>query len=484
MKERLRKTFKNYYHHGQCEHLSTTYEMTINFPVSILLECAKDKEIRDIAEAFLLYKWALLSLNNFQGTTLAPFARMNTQQNHRPEDGYVANGGFYNWLMWGWGEATNNFRKTFFAVDYEINEGTYIFYQAVSRIVPDEVFFRFAKTEEDFTLKSSAGFFGQYGQGVPHMIMRKIYRNKHYAIGTGNFRWVPGGDYADHDANAFSIVWPSDDRFNYIGCYHPFWYSDGDDRTADTWNHGNVSPFQQSVLHKNTAIVLFDIPDKDPWPGKPSYGKWEWRDGHADNLIKRGMLRYPKSIDEKVEENGWIFLREKDTYIGIKPLKDYYIQTDLKEKYIQEFNVVKSDHAQTGFVFELGAKEESGSFEQFRARLQKNKLSVQWNPFVVNYTNSKKDRIRIQYVPGLPVKEIPENERADHWPQIGCTGLAESIPEATINGKKEMSCDEWPMIESPYVHMEHSVLKIDDGKTKITVDWTGELPVISKNTAE
>lgn len=374
MKERLRKTFKNVYHHGYTEYLSTTYEVVMNFPVEILLEYAIDPEVKAIAEAFLLYKWSLISLNNFEGNIIAPFARMNVQQDHLPNS-QVAATAYYNWLMWGWGPASGNVSLNHYSQNYGpdyYQESSYSLYTALSGIVPDDIFFKLADSGTfPFTLKSSASTFGHHGTGAPHMMMRKVYRDRTFAVGSGNFRWVPGGDYTDHDNNGFSIVWHSPDRFNYIGCYHPYWYSDGDEpgRTPDTWYKGNISPFQQTALHKNTVITLFNIPEKDPWPERPNPSKWAWRDGHADNLIKRGMLRYPKSIDERVEEKGWIFLREGKTFIGIKPLKSFYEQTDLTGGGMDGFNVIKSDHAQTGFIFELGMEEEFGSFTKFRNKL-------------------------------------------------------------------------------------------------------------------
>ena len=483
MKERLRKTLKNYYDHGNTEYLSTTYEMTLLFPIDILFECAKDPEVKAIAEAFLLYQWSLVSLNNFDGTVLAPYGRMNTQQDHHLDNcKSVAALTFGNWVLWGWNEATNNVRSDNYKTEPYYSETTYSLYTAVSNNVPDDIFFELANSKTPFSLKSSASSFGHYGEGVPCLMMRKVYRDKTFAIGTGNFRWVPGGDYADHDADGFIIAWSSPKKFNYIGCYHPFWYSDGDEpgRTPDTWNHGNISPFQQTAHHKRSVITLFDIPDKDPWPNKPSPAKWAWRDGHADNMIKRGMIRFPKSMEEEIEENGWIFLRDGKTYIGIKPLKSYYIQRDLTGEGTDGFNIVKSDHAKTGFIFELGSEETAGSFEKFRDKLQKNKISIDWNKMKVSYTDSHKDRLQIQYVPGLPIAEVPVEKRPDHWPNMGITGMAESIPVVTINGKNEIPYQQWPMIESPHVNMNNSVLEID-GATRIRVDWQGEYPKISRS---
>lgn len=347
MKERLRVTFKNVYQHGYTEYLSTAYEVIMNYPVAILLEFAEDPEVKAIARAFLLYKWSLEALNNFDGRMIAPYGRMIGQEDYHPKDYYSFKVPtlFTHWLYWGWGENTGAVRLSYFE---DQSPTSHVIYCALSDSQPDNVFLKLGSNKTPFTGLSSASTFGEYGKSAPHMMMRKFYRDQTFAIGTGNFQWIPGGDYADHDTNPFNIIWSSSDQFNFINCTHPYWYSDGDDpdRTPDTWHNGGISPFMQTAHHENTAIVLFNVPEKDPWPNLPNQEKWAWRDGHANSLIKRGMFRYPKSVDEKIEKDGWIFLREGITFIGIRPLKSYYEQTNLPEKQLAGFNVIKSDHAQ------------------------------------------------------------------------------------------------------------------------------------------
>ncbi len=476
MKERMRKTFQNAYRHGYTEYLSTAYEVIMNYPVAILLEFAEDPEMKSIAKAFLLYKWSLLSLNNFDGRMIAPYARMLGQEDYHPKEysAFKVPTLIANWLYWGWGENTGSLRLS----DFEHQSPTsHVIYCALSEEQPDSIFMNLGNSSSPFTGLSSASTFGEYGTGVPHMMMRKFFRNRDFAIGTGNFRWVPGGDYADHDTNPFNIIWRSSDRFNYINCTHPYWYSDGDDkdRSPDTWHNGGASPFMQTAQHENTAIALFNIPDNDPWPGMPNAQKWSWRDEHRANLIKRGMLRYPASIDEKVEKKGWIFLREGETYIGIKPLKNYYVQTDLKGTGLEGFHIVKSDHARTGFIFEVGTSNEFESFPEFQNKLLNNKLVVDWEKVTVNYTDSRNNQIYLEYQPGLPVKEeyVPQ-----HLTKKGIKGLAESIPVVKINSVPQIPYDQWPMIESPFINMENSVLEINYGKQHIQVDWTSDYPHI------
>ena len=98
----------------------------------------------------------------------------------------------------------------------------------------------------------------------------------------------------------------------------------------------------------------------------------------------------------------------------------------------------------------MGTKDEFGSFEQFRKKLPENKLTIDWEKMTISYSNSKGTDLRIQYNAGLPVD-------AD--------GLARSVPSVWINGKMDVSYDLWPMIESPHVNMDDSVLKIQSGKT-------------------
>ena len=485
LKEWIRKTFKNYYERSYAEYLSTTYESVLVIPVEVLYQYTKDPEVRDMAEAFLLFHWSLIALNTFDGEIIPPFGRMNTQQDHlhapKPQAwSELPAFSYYTWVLFGWGEATNNIRLE----DYlNFNESTFGIYAAMSETMMPDIFFELAASKEPVTVRTSASTFGWHGSGVPNAMLRKIYRTGQYAVGTGNFRWVPGGDYADHDTCGFGITWNSRNKFNYIHCMHPFWYTEGDDisRTAECWDHGGVSPFMQTAQYENTAIVLFDIPDKDPWEGKPSDEKWAWRNKRADDLLKRGMFRFPKTMQYiPADENGWIFLRDGRTYIAVKPLKSHYFQRDSRDVSLIGINVIKSDHAKTGFIFEVGTEQEYRDFGNFRRKVTTNQVDVDWDTMTVEYTNSRDDTLRIKYVPGLPI--APVADKPPHWnSRPFFSGMAESIPEVTINGKPEVSVADWALIESPAINMKGSILNIDDGKTKITVDWTGNLPKIMRD---
>jgi len=163
--------------------------------------------------------------------------------------------------------------------------------------------------------------------------------------------------------------------------------------------------------HKNAAIAIFNIPETDPWAER---GRPDWlpfRDQHYDNLIKEAFVRYPKSIDEVMEENGWVFLREGSVYIAIRPLKPYTIETNPegvaavgRDKSIlgpvgENFNAIRSAFAQTGFVYDVATEAEFASFAVFRTAAIKNPPSVDWNTLSVTYTSLAGDKITATWNP-------------------------------------------------------------------------------------
>ncbi|MGQ1889007.1 hypothetical protein ACT29H_01045 [Thermophagus sp. OGC60D27] len=477
LKNNLSTTFKNVYAKGNAESLSTTYEQVYNFPIEILYECAEDADVKKMAEAMLLYKWALISLLQFEGTTIAPYARMNTQQDHAPTYYYVAGTTYYNWLLFGWGSASDNVKLEQFTKNY--SDASETLYTVVSEVEIPEVFFRIGMDKSPMTIKSSMPTFGSYGSGVPHAVMRKAYRAENFAIGTGNFRWVPGGDLM-FATNGFNICWSSADRFNYIGCFAPYFFTKGSG--PDTWDLGNISPFQQTAHHEGSVITLFDIPQEDPWPNvqNPISGEdfWGWRSAYADDLVKVGMVRYPKTMDEEIEKEGWIFLREGEVYIGIKPLKDYTIDKTSPDASLDGFNVIKSSFAKTGFVFEVSDSETSGSFADFQTKVLSNSLSVDWGEMTCEYTNINGDNLYIKFQEGFPLVSVANPPST--WQSYGITGMHEAVPTVEVNGVADESYSEWPLLDSPYVTMDDGILNINDGTTSIRVIWKGSLPIISK----
>jgi hypothetical protein len=273
----------------------------------------------------------------------------------------------------------------------------------------------------------------------------------------------------------FGIVYKSEDTFNYIEVHHHYWRSN-----ERIWR--GASPFVQSAQHKGTAIVLFNVPTQDPWFDRGPYLKY--RDKFFDNLIQEGLVRYPKSIDQKVEANGWIFLREQDVYVAIRPLKAYAIDGDYHAqmtKYasgtsdaymnyfvdaVAQFDVIRSASPQTGFVFDVATKDDFATFDEFQAAVSSKQVTVDWNSLSVTYTSLKGDTLTSTW--NTPNYNVPNGTRVWVRPIFSVNGTTIANDNDFITGKA--------VIKSPPVELVNRVLRLKTPGGNLMVDWTAQDP--------
>ena len=450
---------------GYVENLSSTYLLLHLYPWMMVRQFADDEELQNVANAAIHFHLANLAVNNFHGQVISPFNRSNFQQQNTPHV-HDAEGNhtqipqvpFLSWLYWA--------ESTHFNDAEDLSDAIRRFHGHIGFFTsmrewdpPPAVLTRIGAGEGvPYTVRSSAADFGYWGAGDPHDNMRTVYRADDYAVGTGFFRYVPGSFYINY--NNFGILYESEDKFNVVDLSQNYWMSDlGED---ERWPKCMNSPFQEDAHHENTVISLFNIPSTDPWRG---LGRSDWvanRDGHEDGLIQRTDIRYPNSVDEVVERDGWVFLREGDTFIGIRPLREYTVDTGT----LAEFTILRSDGATNAVVFEVGTAEEHGTFDAFQTTLEANPLSVDWDDLTVEYTDSQGDVIRSRWVA----------------PDYALAGGGERVlvrPEVWVDGEPEpgLAALAWPLLESPHVRLEGRVLRIEHGMERLTVDWTGEQPV-------
>jgi hypothetical protein len=98
--------------------------------------------------------------------------------------------------------------------------------------------------------------------------------------------------------------------------------------------------------------------------------------------------------------------------------------------------------------------------------VRKNPLVVDWNVLEARYTSTHGDQLRFRY-------DTDYSEDAD--------GFIKIVPDLWINGKqREVDFNNWPIAESPVMTLKDSILRIDQGGDRVEVDWSGELPRISR----
>lgn len=468
-RKRILQRGRGFYNSGNAEMLSTTYDIVSSYPFLNLMEFARDPVMRDAGEALVLYHVSLQALNNFDGHIMPPFNRRNTLQvrfgpPEKPTGRYLPMHLQAAWLWWGQNEIT--------PADFvSSGEPQYTLDYALAKWRMPEPLNRIARgANVPFEIHGAVGRFGgSWGEnpGQPETL-RYVWKDRDFAIGGPVAQHIkPAGFLLNYEL--FSIAWKSTDRLRSLEAMHPYWYSN---EGEDSW-HTTHSPFQQAGLYRNTAIIMYNIPDKDPWPDRADQKQWlNSRDKHFGNLIKLGQVRFPKTIDELVKEGDLYFFREGSVYVSVRVLKSGHTLQEIEDQWMKgqsgmfdPFYVIKSHEAQTGFVMEAGTAEDHGSFKAFQEKIKANALSVDWNQLEVRYTTSKGDQLRFRYDP-----DMSEDKEGYIW----------FAPEFWINNEKRVTAN-WPLAGSPVMSLLGGILKVDQGGDGFCVDWSGALPVIKRH---
>jgi len=459
---------RSLYDKGYAEDLSPTYAPVHLAPYYALYDCATDPEMKAAADAAIHFHLTNMAANHFEGVTIPPVNRdkpSRIENTNTSKESKNLNTSWIHWLYWA------DALKWMASSKLGGNDDR-ITYSAVTSWRPPAAIESLARGKTaPYELTASVADFGFWGEGAPANCMRYVYRNELYAMGSGFFRYAPRGYYVFY--TAFRLIYKSPDLYNFLECYHPYW------RSSDRSWRGLNSPFQQWAQHKGTAITLFNIPTADPWVGlgRPG-GDWQaLRDDHSNKLIHEALLSFPKSIDQKTEANGWIFLRESDVYIAIRPLKAYTIDANYSQavedaihsQALEEFNVVRSAFAQTGFVFDIATKGEFATFEAFQTAVNQNPPVVDWDQLSVTYTNVKGDTLTATWNP--PNYDVPEGERVLVRPDITVNGAVVPIDSDFINAKAVM--------KSPSAELVDRVLRLKTPVGQLEVDWRGKVPAFS-----
>jgi len=463
-RKQMMATMRSLYDKGYAENLSHNYLPVHLYPYYVLYDCATDPEMKAAADAALHFHIANMAANHFEGVTIPPTQRdypETTWNTYTFEPGSRHAGHLIHWLYWA--DAQN-----WTPAEIDRGDGNYVVYAALSSWRPPAAIGSLARGETvPYELTASAAGFGFWGTGTPADVLRYVYRDKLYAMGSGHvIRYDPVGFYDTY--TTFRLIYKSPDKFNFVECYHPYWRSN--DRT---WR-GISSPFEQWAPHKGSAVALFNIPTADPWVGR---GRSSWqvlRDAHSDNLIQEALVRYPRSIDEKTEAGGWIFLREGDVYIAIRPLKGYTIDANYKPA--GEFDVVVSPGAKNAVIFDMATKKDFATFESFQTAVAKNPPVVDWDQLSVTYTSLKGDTLTTTWnPPKYDVPEAKENEPERETVQVR--------PDITVNGAVVPIDDDYlegkAVMKSPSVSLVDRVLRLQTPAGDLEVDWRGEVPKFS-----
>lgn len=290
---------------------------------------------------------------------------------------------------------------------------------------------------------------------APHVRehLRSVYFEHDYAIGAGYFRTAPE-DPMTRSNLPFGVWWRSMQEHNFLLVSHPYWFAelpgeDGEPAQGDNDWLG-ISPFCRMVHHENAAVLLYDLPEKDPYVDMEQRGSTKLRVQRSGKIIPSIFVYVPETVHERVETAAWFFVRENDIYIGIRPLTPGAKWATSSHR---GFDRIAIPGRLTGVVIEMGDRREYGSFQDFQSKVASAKVDTSRlaSEKSINYLSTRGHRLSVSHVP-------------DTW-----------LPSASVNGTK-LNFDVWPISESPYVKSRDHVLDVNDGAKGFAIDWSGEYP--------
>jgi len=469
-KRRLLATLRSYYDKGYQEHLSPNYLPVHFYPLHALYSCATDPELKAAADAALTFHVADMAANFFEGATIAPYDRPAPLPIVDPQKNTVLNTHIkaLYWLYWAeLMHASSTAKASFPSAGSNAAGGEakhFAVASALSDWRPPALMAALAEGDgaQPWTLHSTAPNFGEFATGQPAFVARTVFRDKRFAVGSGNFVTAidpdsPGRGRGLSERMGVEVVYSSRDVQNTIVVHHPYWRTNADQYQ---WL-SRSSPFQQNVQHQSTVISLFKIPGFDPFAGR-TRSDWElFRDANFRGLIQQVWIRYPKAADEVVEVGGWIFLREGPTFMAIRPLRGY--QTDTNE--FPDMSVARSLGATNAVIIDIATEGQFATFSAFQLAILQAPLKVDLSVPSVSYRNLRGDVIEARWTPFNAAEKVIVS-----FPSVMVNGVSQQMRDPDFIDAKAV-------VKSAPFEVVNRVLKVNLPSGQMTVDWRGRMPV-------
>ena len=381
---------------GQGEFDSPDYLPEYLIPMSLLAEFARDPQMRLRGEMMMDYLLADFAVEHLDGQYLGGFSRIYQPAVYKP---LMSGASTFAYLYFGTGEPAPAGWALLPAL------GTYRLPEIIYQIAIDR-----AKPYIERERKRVRNVI-RFGKERNPPVYKYTYVTKDYGIGS-----LQGGILQPIQQHTWGVRYLYGRPYTTIFGLHPYWSSyelgmffpedikplmadvlasKGTYNNPDKWTGG--SPYERTFQHRNTIIVLYDIP-----PGTTSE--------HIDGF-------FPRNLEQRiVDASGWILCKAGDTYVGWYPLQPY-TWTEEHDLAGQVKNVegrpqmmvdrskesgnwrLRSDKLQNGYVVEVRSKDEVGSFEKFSAALRRHipKATLRPRDVAVEYTTLGNDKMSFAF---------------------------------------------------------------------------------------
>ena len=350
---------------GQGEFDSPDYFPEYAISMSLLADYAQDPAMRQRGSMMLDFLLADFAADQLDGEYVGGFSRIYQPAVFKP---LLSGASAYANLFFGTGEPTQN---------------SWVLLPALGKYRLPDIIFRIATDRSIPYLhkeRKRVRNVIRFGTEKNPPVYKQSYITADYGLGA-----LQGGILQPIQQHTWGVRFVDCRPTSTIFGLHPYWsayelgmffpeelkpliadvtLSKGTYNNPDKWTGG--SPYERTFQHKNTLLVLYDIP-----PGTVTE--------HIDGF-------FPGNLEQRnVDPSGWIFCKAGKTFVGWYPLQDY-VWMEERETPAQAKNLIgrpendppdkimvnwrlRSHHPQNGYVIEVRSVSEVGSFEKFCAGL-------------------------------------------------------------------------------------------------------------------
>jgi len=354
---------------GQGEFDSPDYFPEYVAPMVLLTQFARDAEMKQRGAMMLDYLFADFAVEHLQGQYIGGFSRIYEPAVYKP---LLSPASAFAYLYFNTGEPS---------------QSSWLVLPALSNYRLPEIIYQIAIDRNQTYIhkeRKRVRNVIRYGAEKNPPVYKYTHMTKDYGLAS-----LHGGILQPIQQHTWSVRFTSGKPFTAIFGLHPYWSeielgmffpeeiktsvmdvvgSKGTYNSEDKWT--SSSPYERTFQHKNTLLVLYDIP-----PGTTSE--------HIDGF-------FPKNLEHRiVDSSGWITCKAGETYVGWHSLQEI----EWKEE--KENWRWRSHRLQNGYAIEVRSQSEIGSFDSFQQKLRAHipRANLQPQMVSVDYTNLDGDKM-------------------------------------------------------------------------------------------
>ncbi len=461
------------YKYGMGENLSPNYMMWHMRPWTVFYELAREhnrEAAKGVSGAILEYYYALEALNSqhnmYAGLVDRARNELRTNWNFDPVGKIFGGFGYAEPVTEGGGSL--------------IAESDYIPHEKTRSIIAGDIRMPYSLLQtcatsgwyyNEVRIDDSGRTMPTYEPSCAKRVFRYVYTDRHFTLGSGNIKTLPGDEITFKHGITGSATWENGALFfsspkGHVDLYnYPYIIENWGERFfydhkqgysgpfgSDSWI--GYSPFLEMAQFENTMLVYCLIPSSEPY-----------------RLVQIHLSRPVPQLGEEIiadDFNRTLYAKynasEGFVYIGIIPMH-YTWNNRQTSGFINTERIVddgSGDDGHCGYVVEMAHSSEC-SFEEFKNRVKA--LNMSWSKANAKlaYTNRKGHTISLTH--------SSHTDRTDGLPTIEITPFMDSM--VTVDWEN------YPTLRSPYMRImdedSRTKLVINDNTGGIKIDFDGNL---------